>query len=97
MVRCRLACMAQYFIDVLDGSDWALDPEGIDLPSDQEVEKAAVLALRVLVDERLQECEPLDLVVRVNDEDLNEVFVLRAEIRPRWLSNAPQKERYHDD
>ena len=74
--------MAQYFIDVFDGTDWALDPEGIDLPRDEEVEKAAVLALRVLVEERFQESTSLDLVVRVNDEDSNEVFVLRAEIVP---------------
>ena len=97
MVRCRWDRMAQYFIDVFDGTDWALDPEGIDLPSDEEVEKAAVLALRVLVEERFQESTPLDLVVRVNDEDSNEVFVLRAEIRPRWVNNPPQKERHQDD
>ena len=89
--------MAQYFIDVFDGTDWALDPEGIDLPRDEEVEKAAVLALGVLVEERMHESTSLDLVVRVNDEDSNEVFVLRAEIRPRWVNNPPQKERHQDD
>ena len=64
-------------------TDWALDPEGIDLPRDEEVEKAAaVLALRVLVEKCFQESTALDLVVRVNDEDSNEVFVLRAEFVP---------------
>ena len=89
--------MAEYFIDVFDGTDWVLDPDGIALPSDGDVEKAAVAALRVLVEERFQESLPLDLIVRVNDEDSNEVFVLRAEIRPRWINSPPQKERHQDD
>ena len=89
--------MAQHFIDVFDGTDWALDPEGIDLASDEDVEKAALAGLRVLIEERLNESAPVDMVVRVNDEDLNEVFVLRAEIRPRWVNSPPQVERHEDD
>ena len=45
-----LGSHGEYFIDVFDGTDW-----GIDLPRDEEVEKAAVLALRVLVEDRFQE------------------------------------------
>jgi hypothetical protein len=89
--------MAPYFIDVFDDTDWALDPEGIALPGDADVEKGAVAALRVLVEERFQESMPVDLIVRVNDEDSNEGFVLRAEIRPRWVNSPPQKELHQDD
>ena len=96
--RRSLACMAEYFIDVFDGTDWVLDPDGIALPSDGDVEKAAVAALRVLVEERFQESLPLDLIVRLNDQGFERsVRPERPGIHHRWINSPPQKERHQDD
>ena len=89
--------MAQYFIDVFDGTVWALDPEGIELASDEDVEKAALAGLRVLIEERLNKSVPVDLVVRVNDEDSESAVRPASRIRPRWVNSPPQVERHQDD
>ena len=76
--------MALYFIDVYDGNDWQLDPAGVELATDKDVEQAALAGLRDLVNEHFMRCAPCSLAIRVSGEDTNEVFNAKAEIHPRW-------------
>lgn len=60
--------MARYFFHLRDGTDCLLDPEGIELPNQEAVEKAALFAARDTLSHEMKDGR-IDLRYRLDVEN----------------------------
>jgi hypothetical protein len=70
--------MRRYYFDLVDGSDVALDEEGIELPDVQAAQEEAAAALAALVNEMRQTVNQKNLIDLAIDVRDNAGLVMRV-------------------
>jgi hypothetical protein len=67
-------CLAKYFMNLRDGTEELLDPDGVDYASLDELRKAVLVTVRDLISGDLRE-GLIDFRLRIDAEDANGVIV----------------------